>query len=161
MDKDIRKKEFGKRLEELRTKNKYTKFEVLYKCKISSASYYGYKSGNYYPSLKMMVTLAGLYNVSIDYLLCRTDERKLNGEKNKRNINQIRNRIRPLVHENNLKIGVAQIDEKKDMKGASKLLEKGTATSLSKIILIAEALDVSIDYLIGRTDVKMVNRKFS
>ncbi len=64
---------FQKRLSELRKMNGFTQQFVASKLNIKQPSYIRYENGNAEPSLRNLVRLADLYDVSVDYLLGRKD----------------------------------------------------------------------------------------
>lgn len=62
---------FGKRLNETRKGLGFTAKYMAEHLQISSRAYRMYESGDRYPSLEMLVSIADILNVSTDYLLCR------------------------------------------------------------------------------------------
>ncbi|MDE7379585.1 MAG: helix-turn-helix domain-containing protein [Clostridia bacterium] len=64
---------FQERLLEQRKLNKMTQIEVANYLKISQPSYIRYENGSAEPSYDNLVKIADLFDVSIDYLLGRTD----------------------------------------------------------------------------------------
>lgn len=62
-----------RRLEELRTENKFTKKDVAALLKIDQSTYGKYELGKREPDAEMLTKIAELYNVSVDYLLGLTD----------------------------------------------------------------------------------------
>jgi transcriptional regulator with XRE-family HTH domain len=69
---------FGKRLRELRTKNKRTLEEVGEKIGVSRQSVQRWEAFINIPSAQNLFDIAELFNVSIDYLVGRTDISELN-----------------------------------------------------------------------------------
>lgn len=63
----------SKRLFELRTSYNYTQLDVAAKLAITYQSYQAYELGVSVPSLQNIIKLADLYEVSIDFLLGRSD----------------------------------------------------------------------------------------
>lgn len=61
------------RLRELRIEKGLTQLEVADKLEIKRASYTHYENGDRWPSNETLEALADFYDVSIDYLLGRTD----------------------------------------------------------------------------------------
>lgn len=61
--------DFGRRLENLREKNGYTKKEISYKLGFTANVYGSYERGDRRPSLETIIKLAELYDVSLDYLI--------------------------------------------------------------------------------------------
>lgn len=74
------------RLKELRIENKLTQAEVAQKLFISQNGYSGYENERTQPNIETLIKLADFYNVSIDYLVGRDNEKnptKNYGEKKK------------------------------------------------------------------------------
>ncbi len=70
-------KELSDRLKALRVQNGYTRKQVSELVSISVSMVGFYESGERLPSLPILVRLAGLYKVSVDYLLgVNTDSRE-------------------------------------------------------------------------------------
>lgn len=67
--------QFQERLKELREEKGYTQDQVAEKLNVTRQTISAYEKGNSEPILSNLVTLADLYNCSIDYLLCRTKEK--------------------------------------------------------------------------------------
>lgn len=61
------------RLRELRELRKITQSDVANQLHISRQSYNFYENGQREPNLEMLIKLSDFYQVSIDYLLGRTD----------------------------------------------------------------------------------------
>lgn len=66
-------KRFQEALVEQRKLNRLTQREVAKRLGISQPSYIRYENGKAEPSLVNLVKLADLFDVSVDYLLGRTD----------------------------------------------------------------------------------------
>lgn len=67
-----------KRIRELREDNDYTQSEVGKKINIPQRTYAYYESGDRMVPPYVLSALADLYNVSVDYILERTDNSKMN-----------------------------------------------------------------------------------
>lgn len=65
--------DFAKKIKELRLNNGYTQAYVAGCLGIRHASYIKYESGKSRPVYENLVKLAGLYDVSVDYLLDNAD----------------------------------------------------------------------------------------
>lgn len=63
----------GNRLKNLRDENNFSQKDVANKLNISNATLSQYESGVRQPSYDILKKIADIYNVSIDYLLGRTD----------------------------------------------------------------------------------------
>lgn len=68
-------KQLGDRLSELRKDLGYTQEDVASLLNLNRSSISNYEQGINEPSLSAIIKLADLYDVSCDYLLCRTKEK--------------------------------------------------------------------------------------
>ena len=66
---------FNLRLKELRKDFKYSQEEIAELLNVSRQSYSRYELGASEPELGTLVKLADIFNVSLDYLLCRTNNK--------------------------------------------------------------------------------------
>ncbi len=66
-------KKFQERLLELRTLHHYTQCQIASHLYITQPSYIRYENGTAEPSIDTLIRLAELFDVSIDYLVGRTD----------------------------------------------------------------------------------------
>lgn len=74
------------RILELRKEHKLTQEEVSKYLHVSQRTYSHYEVGDRVPTIEMLWAIADLYQVSIDYLVNRTDDRKfIQSQKNKKN----------------------------------------------------------------------------
>lgn len=71
----------SERLKECRKKKNLTQPQVACDTGISIRAYKYYESGEQAPSVKVLVTLADYFDVSIDYLVGRTDKPVMNKER--------------------------------------------------------------------------------
>lgn len=62
----------------LRKKHGYTQINLQMKTGIEQALLSKFESGQRVPPTETLIKLADFYNVSIDYILCRTDKPELN-----------------------------------------------------------------------------------
>ncbi|HID0882456.1 TPA: helix-turn-helix domain-containing protein [Clostridium botulinum] len=76
---------FGDRLKELREEKQLTQEELGKFLNVSRQTISGYEAGAIEPSISNLVKLANIFNVSLDYLLCRTKERYNLNLKDKKN----------------------------------------------------------------------------
>lgn len=68
----------NERLRQLRTKKGYTQVRVQMETGIEQALLSKYEHGERIPPTETLVKLADFYHVSVDYLLCRTDNPEIN-----------------------------------------------------------------------------------
>ncbi|AIY82224.1 helix-turn-helix family protein (plasmid) [Clostridium botulinum 202F] len=74
---------FGDRLKELREDNGLRQTELADKLNLSRNAISAYETNTNEPNLDILVKFADIFNVSLDYLLCRTKEKyNLNLENN-------------------------------------------------------------------------------
>lgn len=72
----------GKRIKQLRNEQGITQDQLADYINVSRQSVWGYENGGVEPSLNVLIKIADVFNVSLDYLLCRTNEKyNLNLEK--------------------------------------------------------------------------------
>ncbi|HGG0416061.1 TPA: helix-turn-helix domain-containing protein [Clostridium sporogenes] len=76
---------FGDRLKELREEKDLTQEELGKFLNVSRQAISSYESEETEPSINNLVKLANIFNVSLDYLLCRTKERYNLNLKDKKN----------------------------------------------------------------------------
>ncbi len=62
-------KNFSITVKELRSSTKYTQKDVAEKLGITYQSYQAYESGKALPSLPIFISIAEIYDVSLDYLI--------------------------------------------------------------------------------------------
>lgn len=69
---------FNERLKELRTSKGLSQKQLSIEIKISDRGIQRYEYGEREPSMSTLIALADYFNVSIDYLVGRTDNPKIN-----------------------------------------------------------------------------------
>lgn len=69
---------FGKRLRELRKEKKMTMKELGNRLSLAESTISGYENETRKPDMEILNKIADLFNVSVDYLMCRTDSRLSN-----------------------------------------------------------------------------------
>lgn len=69
---------FIERLKSLRKSTKTTQKEISYKIGVSERNYQDYEYGKVVPSATVLFALAEYFEVSIDYLVGRTDNPNIN-----------------------------------------------------------------------------------
>lgn len=67
---------FGDRLKELRESQSLTQTDLALYLNVSRQSVGGYENNTTEPGIDILVKIADRFNVSLDYLLCRTDEKE-------------------------------------------------------------------------------------
>jgi transcriptional regulator with XRE-family HTH domain len=69
------RKLLAERLRECRKEKKYTQGQVAIYCDITEKAYQNYELMTREPKLEILVKIADLYGVSLDYLVGRTDKK--------------------------------------------------------------------------------------
>ena len=67
--------EFRERLVALRKERKETQVQLAESIHIASRSLQALEAGQNYPKFETLIALADHFQVTLDYLMCRTDER--------------------------------------------------------------------------------------
>ena len=67
--------EFSARLRELRAERKETQVQTAEAIGMTSRQYQGLEAGTSVPNFHNLCALADHFGVTLDYLVCRTDER--------------------------------------------------------------------------------------
>ncbi|NCB63481.1 MAG: XRE family transcriptional regulator [Clostridia bacterium] len=69
---------FNDRVKELRISHKLTQVQVAAGIGLTDRNYQRYETDGPVPNYKMLLALADFYNVSVDYLMGRTDKKEVN-----------------------------------------------------------------------------------
>lgn len=64
---------FGDKLRELRLERKMTQEELARKLGVVKVTVSGYETSQTYPSIEVLIKLCGIFNVSSDYMLGRSE----------------------------------------------------------------------------------------
>lgn len=67
---------FNDRLKDLREDNDLTQEELSKKLNITRSALSNYEQGTREPSINLLIKIANYFNVTLDYLLCRTNDNK-------------------------------------------------------------------------------------
>lgn len=87
MDKNEIYKKFGERILKLRIEKDLTQKEIADQLGIAQQTYQGYETGNTKATLHLLEQLSNIYNVSMDFLAGKTEERNIVHECKKSNAN--------------------------------------------------------------------------
>ena len=68
---------FSKRIKELRKERKLKQQELADEFSIKLRTYQGYEYGESYPEVAKLIAIADFFDVSVDYLLGRSDVREI------------------------------------------------------------------------------------
>jgi len=111
---------------------------------------YAYKNNNYLPSLSTAVKIANYFNCSLNYLMGLDELENKNLLKNF-DITKFYPRYNSLLKEEN--ISHFTLSKKIKLNTSSLIYWKcGKVPKMDSLIKIANYFDVSIDYLVGRSD---------
>ncbi|MEA4846867.1 MAG: helix-turn-helix transcriptional regulator [Clostridiaceae bacterium] len=67
--------EFGERLKDLREEKNLTRYELANELNVSYSTVSKYETNIRFPDKGILITLADIFDVSLDYLLCRSSIR--------------------------------------------------------------------------------------
>ena len=70
---------FGKRLRALRMKHNFTQQKTADMLNVTMSSYQKYEQDERFPSYEILIKIADIFDVSLDYLLCRDEFMKSHG----------------------------------------------------------------------------------
>lgn len=94
---------FGDRLRCLRKELKLTQKQLGEKLSISARVIGYYETNEHFPDREMLLAISDYFDVSLDYLLCRTDEKKINSNYNAFELDILEN-VKSLDNENKNKV---------------------------------------------------------
>lgn len=147
----------GKKLKYEREKHNWSQHEVAKKIGISNTVLSNYERDYRDPDTNTLKALADIYDVSIDYLLERDDSNNQYYDLTKKDeevLTLLGQRIKYLRNEHKMtqeELGKVVHVTKVSISGYENGTRKPDTETLQKI---ADFFDVSIDYLLGRTDKK-------
>ena len=132
---------FAEQLKTLRKKNSLTQKELAEKVGVKQNSYANWENGNREPNIEMLVRIADYFDVSLDYLL---------GGKMKNITEEFSLCLKKLRMKR--KLSQKQIaEELKISQQQYSKWEGGIITpNAETLVRLADYLDVSVDYLLGR-----------
>lgn len=129
---------FGERLKKLRTEKKITQQELATILNINKSSISRYEKDQQIPEIKLLETIADYFDISLDYLLGRSDI--MFGER----LKELRLKSKLKQSELGEKIGVSA--------SIIGMYEQGRRfADQSTLIKLAEYFNVTTDYLLGHT----------
>ena len=141
---------FFKRIHGLRVDNDLRQKDISIMLKANINTYPHWESGMYEIPMNMIDKLSEFYNCSIDYLTGLSNDK--GSFTKKYNLEEIFIRLKRLRKENHLSqteignlLGFGQMNYSRYERGQ-------VIISFSKLYLIAKKINVSLDYLMGKTD---------
>lgn len=145
---------FFKRIHDLRVDNDFKQRDIAKMLNVNCNTYPHWESGMYEMPIEMVDRLSKFYNCSIDYLTGLSNER---GNFNKEySFEEMFIRIKKLRKDNHLsqaeignRLGFGQMNYSRYETG--KIL-----IPFSKLYLIAKEFDISLDYLMGKSEDKNI-----
>ncbi len=69
-------KHIGERIKELRKRKHWTQDELAHRLEVAPSSVGSYERGSRQPSIENLIRMSKYFNVSLDYLLCQTDDER-------------------------------------------------------------------------------------
>lgn len=121
---------FGERLKELRKESELTQKELADKLSISSSAVAMYERGNREPSFEIMEEIADLFNVDMNFLLGKSQER---------NATQINIKI-SAGGENEQKESLADIEHQEAVEKAAELFSQLSEEERKQVLAYGEFL---------------------
>ncbi len=138
---------FPERLSELMFYNNKNATQIAEDIGCESATISHYLAGLHIPTIDMAVRLADYFNVSTDFLLCLTEENKVNEFKKCPPFNMRFIEVCKICGVSRYKLnkltGISESVMRYWVRG-------NTSPSVTSVIRIAEALERSVDYVLGR-----------
>lgn len=148
-----------KRVRELREEHEITQKEIGRLLGVDHSTYGGWERGRDLFPLERLIILANYYQVSIDYITGQNSNRTYPDLKKDINIIIMKQRIRKIRVEHHF-TQVAIANTINTSHSTICAYEKGLVNpSLIYLYQLAQMFHVSIDYLLGRTDIKDLEEK--
>lgn len=69
-------KEIGERIKELRKRKHWTQDELAHLLEVAPSSVGSYERGSRQPSIENLIRMSKYFNVSLDFLLCQSDDER-------------------------------------------------------------------------------------
>lgn len=142
---------FYERLQELVFEKKITAEILANAVSIDLSMIYKYLRNEYTPSTVNAIKIASYFNCSLDYLLSRTDKDEFINKPS--NVN-FYIRFKKLLTD----INISRYKFKKDTGFARQSIDDWyngiRMPTIENLILIADYFDCSIDYIVGRSDIR-------
>ncbi len=147
---------FDEKLKLLLKKNNVTAYKVAKDTGISQGLMGEYKNGIKTPSSKNIVKIAKYFNVPVDYLLDRGNNNPNGTEQVTLDSTEIAKRIKETAKIQKLNTGEVLSECGLGKNALSNMQSGGFFPRLENIVKIADHLNCSVDYLLGRTDIPSI-----
>ena len=102
---------FGERLKELRLEHELTQLELAKKLFIAKSSICKYEKDNNFPEASLLQKIADYFNVSVDYLLGKSDQKNYKSSRDTLDDNHIRNILLKNIEKINGNVNEKTIDK--------------------------------------------------
>lgn len=139
---------FQETLQDLLNENNLSRLALAKELHIGASTINGYFNCDYYPTIEIAIKMSTYFSCSIHYLLGLTEDRTNYGKCTNKNFFDI---FDELLKNNHLSIAKAL----KDL-GMSEYnyyrWKNGKFPKTNNLIIIANYFDVTVDYLVGRSD---------
>lgn len=121
--------------------------KIVEQLKLSDVSIvYTWKREEYFPSTENLIKMSELFNCSLDYLLCRTDDY---GRCAIKQVSKFYDRVEELIKKNKCKKYKLEEDKICSSNNLFKW-KNGANPKIETVIKLADYFNVTIDYLLGR-----------
>ena len=140
---------FQKRFNSILEDSDYTRSQIAKLVRLSQSTLSNALVYGIIPSVKTLIKIADFFDVSINYLLGKTDDEDFEKSSNKTTFLQ---RFEDLCSEKGVTHYKVAADCLFDKSNISKWISKGFLPELEIIELLCDYFSVSPDYLLGRTD---------
>lgn len=159
---------FNDRLKRLREEKKMTQSQVAKQCGMVIRAYQRLENEEAKPNFDSLLSFASYYNISVDWLMGRTDDRALHqpcvicvpqccGSQEERNM-VFNNRLKKLRQEKKVTQGQAAELCGMGLRAYQRLENDGAKPHFSHLMSLSNYYNVSVDWLMGRTDDREMHR---
>lgn len=140
---------FGERLKALRLEKQLTQEDVAQFINANEVDIQDYEHGRNYPTISKFILLAGVFQVSLDYLIGRNDNRMPAVAKEQNKLEPIAQRLKQLrIDSGRTQANIAQAIPCSLV--TYQRYEMGTRTPYLKyILMLADCFQITLDELLG------------
>ena len=142
---------FQKRFKSILEDNEYSRNELIKLIPISQSTLSNALSYGIIPSIKTLIKIADFFNLSIDFLLGKSDEENFEKSASTSTFHQ---RFESLCIEKGVTHYKVAADCLFDKSCISKWFSKNFTPELEILELLCDYFKVSLDYILGRSDFK-------
>lgn len=147
------------KLDELREERNYTKKKIAEIIGVSDSVYARWKNNKTPIPTERLYQLANFYNINIDYLLCLNKKREKIISSNKINLEVVSKRVR--IIRNELNLTLRELAKKLNTTSSTlSAYETGKVLILCTFLIeICKIGNYSTDWVLGRTEQKLINKQ--